>query len=73
MIDGETQAVREWLAKEGYDPAMGARPMARVIQEQLKRPIAEELLFGRLVDGGSIYVDRNDQGFTFEIEEKKRH
>ncbi|MFO7305127.1 MAG: ATP-dependent Clp protease ATP-binding subunit ClpA [Gammaproteobacteria bacterium] len=49
-------AAREWLARKGYDPKMGARPMARVIQESIKRPLAEELLFGRLVDGGHAYV-----------------
>jgi ATP-dependent Clp protease ATP-binding subunit ClpA len=43
---------REWLARKGYDPKMGARPMARVIQEAIKRPLAEELLFGRLSSGG---------------------
>jgi ATP-dependent Clp protease ATP-binding subunit ClpA len=49
-------AAREWLARKGYDPKMGARPMARVIQEAIKRPLAEELLFGRLVNGGHAYV-----------------
>ena len=47
---------REWLAQKGYDPKMGARPMARVIQEAIKRPLAEELLFGRLVGGGHAFV-----------------
>jgi ATP-dependent Clp protease ATP-binding subunit ClpA len=45
-------AARSWLADHGYDPKMGARPMARLIQEQIKRPLAEELLFGKLADGG---------------------
>jgi len=49
-------AARAWIAEKGYDPKMGARPMARVIQEHVKRPLAEELLFGRLVDGGSVRV-----------------
>ncbi|HEX7115092.1 MAG TPA: ATP-dependent Clp protease ATP-binding subunit ClpA [Steroidobacter sp.] len=49
-------AAREWLARKGYDPKMGARPMARVIQESIKRPLAEELLFGRLTDGGHAFV-----------------
>ena len=52
-----TTAARHWLAEKGYDKAMGARPMARVIQEQLKRPLANELLFGELVGGGSVRVD----------------
>jgi ATP-dependent Clp protease ATP-binding subunit ClpA len=49
-------AAREWLARKGYDPKMGARPMARVIQDAIKRPLAEELLFGRLVSGGHAFV-----------------
>jgi ATP-dependent Clp protease ATP-binding subunit ClpA len=49
-------AAREWLARKGYDPKMGARPMARVIQEAIKRPLAEELLFGRLAGGGHAFV-----------------
>ncbi|MGH8177281.1 MAG: ATP-dependent Clp protease ATP-binding subunit ClpA [Steroidobacter sp.] len=49
-------AAREWLARKGYDPKMGARPMARVIQEAIKRPLAEELLFGRLAAGGHAFV-----------------
>jgi ATP-dependent Clp protease ATP-binding subunit ClpA len=49
-------AARRWIATKGYDPKMGARPMARVIQEYIKRPLAEELLFGRLVGGGNVRV-----------------
>lgn len=49
-------AAREWLARKGYDPKMGARPMARVLQESIKRPLAEELLFGRLASGGHAFV-----------------
>jgi ATP-dependent Clp protease ATP-binding subunit ClpA len=45
-----------WIADKGYDPKMGARPMARVIQEQIKRPLAEELLFGNLAKGGHVRV-----------------
>jgi ATP-dependent Clp protease ATP-binding subunit ClpA len=48
---------REWIGKRGYDRKMGARPMARVIQEHIKRPLAEELLFGKLTDGGHVRVD----------------
>jgi len=47
---------REWIAERGYDPKMGARPMARVIQEQIKRPLAEELLFGSLAEGGHVRI-----------------
>jgi ATP-dependent Clp protease ATP-binding subunit ClpA len=52
-------AARQWIAAEGYDKSMGARPMARVIQEHIKRPLAEELLFGKLKDGGHVRVDRD--------------
>ena len=56
-------AAREWIAERGYDPKMGARPMARVIQEHIKRPLAEELLFGSLAEGGHvrITVGQNDK------------
>ncbi|HEX6999241.1 MAG TPA: AAA family ATPase, partial [Gammaproteobacteria bacterium] len=50
-------AARTWIAKRGYDEKMGARPMARVIQEHIKRPLAEELLFGKLTEGGHVRVD----------------
>ena len=50
------QAARAWLAKNGYDPLMGARPMARLIQEKIKKPLAEDLLFGDLVNGGEVTV-----------------
>ncbi|MFT3905695.1 MAG: ATP-dependent Clp protease ATP-binding subunit ClpA [Steroidobacteraceae bacterium] len=49
-------SARQWIAKRGYDPKMGARPMARVIQEHIKRPLAEELLFGKLAGGGQVKV-----------------
>ena len=47
-----TPEARQWLAENGFDPQMGARPMARIIQEHVKRPLADELLFGALSDGG---------------------
>ncbi len=52
-----TRAAREWLAEKGFDPQMGARPMKRVIQEQIKRPLADDLLFGDLTDGGEVRVN----------------
>ena len=55
-------AARDWIARKGYDRKMGARPMARVIQEHIKRPLAEELLFGRLRDGGHVRVDVDSGG-----------
>lgn len=60
-----THEARLWLAEKGYDPSFGARPLARVIQDQIKRPIADEMLFGRLVGGGIICVDL-DKGITKE-------
>jgi ATP-dependent Clp protease ATP-binding subunit ClpA len=67
-IDDESRA---WLAKKGYDPKMGARPMARLIQEKIKRPLAEELLFGKLSKGGHVTVSVGDdkEELKFAIEE----
>ena len=59
---------REWIASRGYDPKMGARPMARVIQEHLKRVLADELLFGRLSKGGQVKVTLNDAKDDLQIE-----
>jgi len=61
-------AARSWLAKKGYDPKMGARPMARVIQEHIKRPLAEELLFGKLVNGGTVRATLNKEGSGLDLE-----
>jgi len=61
-------AAREWLAGKGYDPKMGARPMARVIQEAIKRPLAEELLFGRLSGGGHAFVTVSPGGDKLNVE-----
>jgi ATP-dependent Clp protease ATP-binding subunit ClpA len=55
-------AARRWVASKGYDPKMGARPMARTIQEHIKRPLAEELLFGRLAGGGHVSVSVSEDG-----------
>jgi ATP-dependent Clp protease ATP-binding subunit ClpA len=52
-----TRAAREWLAEKGFDPQMGARPMKRLIQNQIKRLLADDLLFGELADGGDVVVD----------------
>jgi ATP-dependent Clp protease ATP-binding subunit ClpA len=51
---------RRWLAEHGFDPQMGARPMARVIQEKVKRALADELLFGKLADGGKVSLSVKD-------------
>jgi len=61
-------AAREWLAKHGFDPQMGARPMARIIQENIKRPLADELLFGKLVNGGRAVVDVRDNTLLIQTE-----
>jgi ATP-dependent Clp protease ATP-binding subunit ClpA len=61
-------AARDWIAEKGYDPKMGARPMARVIQEHIKRPLADELLFGRLAGGGQVLVKLSADGTTLEFE-----
>jgi ATP-dependent Clp protease ATP-binding subunit ClpA len=53
---------RDWIADRGYDPKMGARPMARIIQEYIKRPLAEELLFGSLADGGHVRISVGEDG-----------
>ena len=55
-----TPTARDWLAAHGFDPLMGARPMARVIQDKIKRPLADELLFGKLVNGGKVTIDVKD-------------
>lgn len=57
-----SQALRDHLAKEGFDPLMGARPMQRLIQDTIRRALADELLFGRLVDGGHVHVDLDEHG-----------
>ena len=64
-------AARLWLGKHGYDKVMGARPMARLIQEQIKKKLAEELLFGKLLHGGHVIVSAEDDELTIEIEEKE--
>src|SRR5690606_27697666 len=68
-IDVDEEA-RAWLAEQGYDPKMGARPMARVIQEHIKKPLAEELLFGRLATGGHVHITLEDDKLAFEIAEE---
>jgi len=69
-----TPAAAEWLGKKGYDVKMGARPLGRVIQEYIKKPLAEELLFGKLVKGGLIKVGvkGKDLDLTFEAPEQAR-
>jgi ATP-dependent Clp protease ATP-binding subunit ClpA len=61
---------REWLAEHGFDPKMGARPMSRVIQENIKKPLAEEILFGKLTEGGIVRIGVENGGLSFIIESK---
>jgi ATP-dependent Clp protease ATP-binding subunit ClpA len=60
-----TDAARGWLARKGYDPLYGARPLARIIQEYIKKPLAEELLFGKLEKGGLVRVDMSEDKLVF--------
>jgi ATP-dependent Clp protease ATP-binding subunit ClpA len=71
-----SDALRSWLAREGFDPQMGARPMANLIESRLHRALADELLFGRLANGGRVHLDVNDAGevgLSFEGAEAPVH
>ena len=63
-----TSEANKWLAERGYDEQMGARPLARVIQENIKKPLADEVLFGKLMKGGHVRVEVSDDALTFDIE-----
>ncbi len=83
LVDLETQldsknvtldvddSAREWLAVHGHDQLMGARPMARLIQDKIRRPLAEELLFGKLENGGSVHVTTKDDELIINIDVKQ--
>jgi ATP-dependent Clp protease ATP-binding subunit ClpA len=68
-----TDAARKWLAQKGFDPLYGARPLARVIQENIKKPLAEDILFGKLEKGGTVRVDLDKEAdlLVFEVLESK--
>jgi ATP-dependent Clp protease ATP-binding subunit ClpA len=66
-----TEEAREWLATHGYDKVMGARPMARLIQDKVKRPLAEELLFGKLEHGGHVIVTLENNEIKPKIQEEE--
>lgn len=67
-----TEEAADWLAKNGFDELYGARPLARVIQDSIKKPLADEILFGRLVKGGHVKVVLKDSKLAFEIEGDER-
>ena len=62
-----SEAAMDWLAERGYDAKYGARPLARVVQEHIKKPLADEMLFGGLVGGGLVFVDVADDGLTVTV------
>ena len=67
-----TEALKKYLSKNGFDPLMGARPMARLIQDTIRRALADELLFGRLANGGKVTIDVDDDGkVKLDISEEK--
>ncbi len=66
-----SESARSWLADRGYDPVMGARPMARMIQDHIKKALAEEILFGRLAKGGNVRIDVADGELRFEYSSHK--
>ncbi len=67
-----TPEAAAWLGAKGYDDKMGARPLGRVIQEHIKKPLAEELLFGRLTKGGVVRVGLKDDTIDLQIQEPQK-
>ena len=67
------ESARRWLAKHGHDPAMGARPMSRLIRERINQSLADELLFGKLTAGGSVRLFEEDGELAFDIQAATRH
>ena len=66
------EAARNWLVEHGYDPLMGARPMARLIQDKIKRPLAEQILFGELAEhGGTVHVTLRDGELVLDVPEEE--
>lgn len=63
-------AARTWLARQGYDPRYGARPLTRVIQSEIKDVISEDILFGRLIKGGAVFVDVKEDTLSFDLQDK---
>ncbi len=69
QVDDEA---RSWLARHGYDKSMGARPMSRLLQDHLKRKLADELLFGKLAQGGEVRISAKDDELVFDIEPREK-
>jgi ATP-dependent Clp protease ATP-binding subunit ClpA len=67
-----TEDARVWLAEHGYDPLYGARPLGRLIQEHIKKPLADELLFGKLAKGGHVKVKLVDDKIAFDLSPESR-
>jgi len=65
-----TDALKDYLAEQGFDPLMGARPMARLIQDTIRSALADELLFGKLANGGKVTVDVRDGKVVLNFEEE---
>jgi ATP-dependent Clp protease ATP-binding subunit ClpA len=61
-----SDAARDWLAKNGYDFQLGARPLARLIQKEIKDVLSEEVLFGKLIKGGNVYIDLDKDKLMFD-------
>jgi ATP-dependent Clp protease ATP-binding subunit ClpA len=66
VIIGVSDEVKNWLAKKGYDPLFGARPMARLIQQEIETVLADEVLFGKLTDGGEVTIDLKEDQLIFQ-------
>jgi ATP-dependent Clp protease ATP-binding subunit ClpA len=62
-----SERAKKWFAKNGYDSKMGARPMARLIEKEIRKPLADELLFGKLINGGSVRVDTQKDAIILKI------
>jgi len=62
-----SDAARKWFATHGYDAQMGARPMARLIEKEIRKPLADELLFGKLINGGTVKVGVKKDKITLNI------
>ena len=72
MLVKLTEDAKEWLARNGFDARYGARPMSRLIHDRIKQPLASEILFGKLSDGGSVSVDVENDTISLIQENSKQ-